>query len=162
MRGRGRTHILSSGQGGLHDVLHVRGREETPHAVPVESGVQSERERLRLAGERRGLYATHAGPANVQTSLMAFIGALLYTEHIITYRACHPVPQNHYFNNYIYLLQLICLFSPSLSLSLSLSLVNNNNAEYYYCYILFIYTYALTPDFIIIILLQTFFFQYII
>jgi len=65
VRGRGWTHILSSGQGRLHDVLHVRGRKETPYAVPVEFGVQPERERLRLAGERRGLYATHTGPTHV-------------------------------------------------------------------------------------------------
>lgn len=67
VRRRRRTHILSSGQSGLHHVLHVRRRTETSHAVPVEFGVQPERKRLRLAGKRRGLHATHAGPADVQT-----------------------------------------------------------------------------------------------
>lgn len=52
VRRRRRPYILPPGQSGLHNVLHVRRREETSYAVPVEFGVQPERERMRLAGER--------------------------------------------------------------------------------------------------------------
>lgn len=67
LRRGGRSHFLSSGQSWLHYVLHVRRREKAPYAVPVEFGVQPERKRLRLAWERRGMYATYTGPADVQT-----------------------------------------------------------------------------------------------
>lgn len=63
MRGGGRPHLVPQGPGGLHHVLHVRGRAEAPHAVPLQPRVQPQRERLRLAGERGGMRAPHAGAA---------------------------------------------------------------------------------------------------
>lgn len=68
MRRGGQSYILSRGQKRLYDVLHVRRRAQASHAVPGESGVQPERERLRLAGKRRGLFAPHAGTARVKAS----------------------------------------------------------------------------------------------
>lgn len=61
LRRGGQPHLVSPGQGRLHDVLHVRGRAQAPYALPGQSRLQSERERLRLARERRGLPSSHAG-----------------------------------------------------------------------------------------------------
>lgn len=66
VRRGGQSYILPCGQERLHDVLYVRGRAQTSHALSRESGLQSQRERLRLAGECRGLFAAHAGAACVK------------------------------------------------------------------------------------------------
>lgn len=64
-RGR-QSHIVSQGSEWLHDVLHVRGWEKASHAMSGESGVQPERERLRLAGKRRRLSAPHPNTTSLK------------------------------------------------------------------------------------------------
>lgn len=59
VRGGGRPHLVPPGQGGLHHVLHVRGRAQAPHAVPLQPRLQPQRERVRLARERGGLRSAH-------------------------------------------------------------------------------------------------------
>lgn len=56
LRRRGRLHQLSQGQEQLRHVLHVRRQAQASHAVSSELSVQSQRERLRLARERRRLW----------------------------------------------------------------------------------------------------------
>jgi hypothetical protein len=69
VRGGGRSHLVPPGQAGLHQVLHVRGRAQAPHAVPGAARVQRQRERVRLARERGTLHAPHPGAPRRQEEI---------------------------------------------------------------------------------------------